>query len=353
MRKVSIDSLIGGEVLAKELYTASGITLIPAGSILKKDYIQKLKELKVNTVFIKDSKVIGYQDFNIESKIQEECKIMVRDILERYSYFAENDLEKIVVVAEKIMDDILSEPNIMYNISCVRKKDESTYSHSINVSALSVLIGLNMKLANDRIRDMAIGALLHDLGMVYLPFDYRNLVLDQCSTEIEKKIKSHVVIGYSMVEDQNWLSNVSKDIILSHHERENGSGYPMRLTKEKMRLETKIVALCDEFDSRVYGYLVKEQAVHRVVDYILSEAGRKFNFKVVQTFIESIVAYPVGSYVRTNMNEIGIVIRQNYKMPMRPVIRVIDAETNDTIIRDLVEELTVFIVEAINGSVRL
>jgi HD-GYP domain-containing protein (c-di-GMP phosphodiesterase class II) len=347
MRKVSIDSLVGGEELAKEVCTVSGLTLIPAGAIIKKDYIEKMKELKINGVYIKPRKIQHSSDVIKEDKIQKECKYMVKQTIEKYSYCANEQLQKIVTVADQIMRDILSEPEVMYNLAIVRDKDESTYSHSINVTALSVLVGLNMKLAKNRVRDLAIGALLHDLGMVYLSFDYRNIVLDQCNDEKKKEIINHVITGYSMVETQDWLSNLAKDIILSHHERDDGSGYPMRLTKDKIRIETKIVALCDEFDSRVYGNLMAKQKVHHAVDYILSEAGRKFDFNVVQTFIESVAVYPVGTHVRTNQNEIGVVIHQNYKMPMRPVIKITSGNIEQPVIRDLVKELTIFIIESL------
>lgn len=348
MRKVSIDSLIGGEKLAKEICTVSGIPLIPVGAIIKKEYIDKMKELRINGVFIEVDENSKNSEILRENKIQNECKYMVKKAIDRFSYCANEQLSEIVRVADQIMNDILSEPEVMYNLSCIREKDESTYSHSVNVTALSVLISLNMRISRNKVRELAIGALLHDLGMVYLPFQYQNILLDECDEEKNKLIKRHVITGYTMVETQDWLSKLSKDIILSHHEREDGSGYPMHLTKEKIRVETKIVSLCDEFDSRVYGNMVNQQKVQDVVDYILSEAGRKFDFNIVQTFIESVVVYPIGTHVRTNQNEVGIVIRQNYKMPMRPVIQIIIQDSEEQIIHDLVKELTIFIVEVID-----
>lgn len=347
MRKVSIDSLNGGERLAKEICTASGITLIPEGAIIKKDYIDKMKELRINAVYIDADTTSSNLEINIEKRIQDECKNLVKETIEKYSYCANEQLNEIVMVAEQIVKDILSEPEVMYNLSLVRDRSESTYSHSINVTALSVLIGLNMKLAKNRIRNLAIGALLHDIGMIYLPFDYGNILLEQCDEEKKKLIKKHVITGYSMVETQEWISNIAKDIILSHHEREDGSGYPMHLKKEKIRIETKIVALCDEFDSRVYGNMVEQQKVQHVIDYILSEAGRIFDFNVVQKFVESVVVYPVGTHVKTNKNEVGVVIQQNYKMPMRPIIQILNNDSSKQIIRDLVKELTIFIVEVL------
>lgn len=359
MKKISIDSIVGGEKLAKEVCTTNGMILIPAGSIIKTDYIEKMKELNIDYIYIQsendnetDEVDMNYKKIDVvkEEKIQNECKNMVKDTIERYTYCASEKLHGIATVAEQIMEDILSVQEVMYNVSCVRDKSESTYSHSVNVSALSVLIGLQMKLSRTRVMDLAIGALLHDIGLAYLPFDSRSIIYDECDEEKKRAIRNHVIIGYSMVESEEWLSPVAKEIILSHHEREDGSGYPMRLTSDKTRIETKIVALCSEFDSRVYGGMIKPEKVHLVMDYILSEAGRKFSLKVVQKFIESVAVYPIGTYVLTNKNEVGVVVNQNYKMPTRPIIKLLQEEDGKPVYRDLVKELTTFIIDTVDNS---
>ena len=350
MRKVSIENLVGGEKLARDVTTINGILLIPEGTILKNVYLEKLQELHINTVYIEHEDIPNEVEMIIEDKIQRDCKLMVKETIEKYSYCANSELHEIVDIADQIMRDIVSNADVMYNISYVREKSEAVFSHSINVSALSVLIGLKMKLSMKRVHDIAVGALLHDLGIVYLPFSLQEVNYDECQEEEKRIIRKHVITGYSLLEHEKWLSSVSKDIILSHHERSDGSGYPMRLKNNKLRVETRIVALCDEFDNRVYGNLCRSDKIQVVMDYILSEAGRKYDFKVVQAFIESVAVYPIGTYVKTNTNEIGLVIRQNYKMPTRPVIKILSEAGEDENIRDLTKELTLFIVDTVDIS---
>jgi len=148
-----------------------------------------------------------------------------------------------------------------------------------------------------------------------------------------------------------WLSSTSKDIILNHHERMDGSGYPFHLKGDKIRIGSRIVAICDEFDSRVYGNLVPKMKVHDAIDFIVSQAESKFDLEVVRAFVASVAAYPIGALVITNENEIGIVLRQNPKCPTRPVIRIIqDAngrKPTEWIEKDLTKELTLFIKDTI------
>lgn len=347
MKKIQVDKLKGGEKLAREITNSQGIVLIPKGVVIKKEYIHKMKELSIERVYIEAQEEECQEDQIIEEKIQNECMNLVKETIERFSYCANTELQEITVVADQIMRDILDEPQVMYNISMVRDRDESTFSHSINVTALSVLVALNMKLSKNRVRDLAVGALLHDLGMVFLPFSWQNTNLDECEEERRKAIMKHVITGYSMVEHEDWISSAGKEIVLSHHERCDGSGYPMHLKAAHLRTEIKIVGLCDEFDNRVYGNMLPKQKIHHVIDYLLSEAGRKFDFNVVQRFIESVAVYPLGTHVRMNNGQEGIVVRQNFKMPTRPVIRLISGISNEEEYLDLTKELTAFIQDTV------
>lgn len=350
MKRVRIDQIKGIERIAKDICLGNGTILLPAGAILKKEYIQYLVSLNIADVYVED-KVNVVVEKVIEEVIQDQCKQIVKNTIEKYSYCGNVELRDITKAADNIMKDIISQPEVMYNISCVREKSESTYCHSINVAALSVLIALRIKLPENRVREVAVGALLHDLGIMYVPFDCKNLIYDFCDDVTKKEIMKHVITGYTAVEKEKWLSSTSKEIILSHHERDDGSGYPMHLTKDKVRLETKIVALCDQFDSMVYGNLNRKLKVHNVIDYIVSQAGIKFDYKIVKVFIASVAVYPIGTYVITNENEIGIVIKQNSKMPTRPVIRMIENQEGKqytTIVeKDLTKELTLFIVDTL------
>ncbi|WP_066713784.1 HD-GYP domain-containing protein [Clostridium sp. Marseille-P299] len=351
MKRVGIDQIVGIEKIVKDICLSNGTILLPAGAVIKKEYIRYLQNLNIHDVYIEDP-VDVQMDNVIEEIIQEECKEIVKTTIEKYSYCGNVELQDITEAADNILNEMIRKPEVMYNISQVREKSESTYAHSINVAALSVFIGLRMKLKEERIKDIAIGALLHDLGILYLPFDYRNINYNSCDESLKKEIKKHVITGYSSVDKEKWLSSISKEIILSHHEREDGTGYPMRLTKEKIPFETKLVSLCDEFDSLVYGYFTNKLKVHDAIDYIISQAGVKFDHKIVRKFVESVAAYPVGTYVITNENEIGVVLRQNKKLPTRPVIRMIEdanGEYYTTIVeKDLTKELTLFIRDTLN-----
>lgn len=352
MRIISIDSVKGNELLAKDIVNNTNSILMTAGTVVKKEYIDRLRELDIEYIYVEDDLAQGVNlTESLELQIKDQCQEAVREILLKYSYHNETELEEIKSIADEIIYDIMKEPEIMYNLSSIRNKSESTYSHSLNVCALSVILALKLKLARNKIREIAIGCLLHDIGFTYISLDYRNLLLVNCSEKEQKEIKKHIIYGYSAIEKMKWLSSTSKDIIISHHERIDGSGYPFHLKDEKIKIGSKIAAICDEFDSMVYGNLVKKMKVHDAIDFIVSQAGVKFDFTVVQAFVASVAAYPTGALVITNQGEIGIVLRQNPKCPTRPVIRIIKnkegKKPSEWVEKDLTKELTLFITDTI------
>lgn len=361
MKRVSVDKLLGGETIAKEIATVHGLVIIPAGAKLKKEYIQKLKELHIDWIYIENedeqetkvstSPVQGIVEIQVEKKILEECVEQIKDTIERYTCCASNELTGVVEVANRIIQEILEQPNVMYNVSTIRKNAYTTYTHSINVTTLAVLVALRLKLPQKRVQDIAVGALLHDLGISCLPFDYEKINLDECDEKQISELKKHVIIGYSMIKDEGWISTTSKEIILSHHERDDGSGYPMHLTKDKISMETKIVAICDELDNEVYSNDHLKYKVHHVIDNIMSKAGTLFDFRVVNAFVEVVAVYPIGTYVLLSTEEIGIVMNQNYRMPTRPVVQVLGIRELDLSqkgrVVDLSKELTTYVKDTI------
>ena len=287
--RVILNQLKGGEKLEKDVQSDNGMIILPAGTVIKKDYISKLREMKIFYVHI-ECETESVIDPVTEEKIKQQCQVVVKNTIEKYSYCGDVELKEITKVADNIMDDILSQPEVMYNVSCVRDRTEGTYAHSINVAALAVMLAIKMGLSEERVRDIAVGSLLHDIGLVYIPQYLLGKDIETCSERQVKEIRSHVIIGYSVLEREKWLSNRAKEIILSHHERCDGSGYPMRLKANKIHLDTKIVALCDEFDNQVYGCFTPKKKVKDVIEYLVSQADVKYDFRVVKVFNESVAA---------------------------------------------------------------
>ena len=354
MRRISMKDVKDGDVLAKDLFSSSGVVLMSEGTRLKQEYIVRLLELGVKQVWIVDNEKkedISLSSSLVEEEIKEQCGEMVRSTIEKYTYTANDELKEIVKVADEIIEEVLNEPKVMYSVSCVREKSNALYQHSVNVAALSTLIALRAKLPRNKVKEVTVGALLHDIGYTTISTDVSNLDLETCEEKVRKEVMYHVVYGYTDVEKKDWVSNTVRDIVLYHHERLDGSGYPLHIKGKQIRQEVRIVALCDQFDSMIYGNLMPRYKVREAMDYLMSQAGVKFDFSLVQLFMESVAAYPIGITVVTNEGDTAVVVGQNFKFPTRPIIRLLKNikgeayEGNEE--RDLTKCLTLAIADSV------
>lgn len=352
MRRIKTEHIRGREILAKDIYSAGGVVLISEGTILKKDYVEKLLELNITDVFVEDeiSKEIQVQDIT-EEKIREQCSEKLEETLERFSYASNNELRELSMVATEVMEGVLLQDEVIYTISNVRSHSKSLYEHSLSVAALSILVAVRAGYTQKETKEIAMGALLHDIGFANVKEKYQGLILSEQEEMVQKEIKRHVVYGYIEVEQQEWISPVSREIILYHHERLDRSGYPFHMSGDKIKPQVRLVAICDAFDNMVYGNLEKRKKVHEALDEIMKNAGNKFDSELVKIFLGSVATYPTGSMVSLNTGKNAIVLRQNADNPTRPLVRIVEQNSQGEWVRkedhDLTEELTIFIVDTI------
>ena len=352
MRRIKTEQIKGREILAKDVYSTSGAVLISEGTILKKEYVDKLLELKITDVFVEDeiSRDIQVQDIT-EEKISEQCTEKLKDTLERFSYASGEELRELYRVATEVMEGVLLQDEVIYTISNVRNYSRSLYEHSLSVAALSILIAVRAGYSQTETKEIAMGALLHDIGFTNVKEKYRGIILDEEEEKVQKEIKRHVVYGYIEVEQQDWIPSISREIILYHHERLDRSGYPFHMSGDKLKPQVRLVAICDAFDNMVYGNLERRKKVHEALDEIMRYGGLKFDADLVKIFLRSVATYPTGALVQLNDGRNGIVLRQNAETPTRPLIRIVEQNKDGEWIRkedkDLAEELSLFIIDTI------
>lgn len=352
MRRIKTEQIRGREILAKDIYSAGGVVLISEGTILKKEYIEKLLELKITDIFVEDeiSKEIQVQDIT-EEKIREQCEEKLEETLERFCYSSGNEFRELSKVVTEIMEGVLLQEEVIYTISNVRSHSKSLYEHSLSVATLSVLIAVRAGYTQSEAKEIAMGALLHDIGFTSVKEKYQGLILSELEEKVQKEVKRHVIYGYIEVEQQDWISSTSREIILYHHERLDRSGYPFRMSGDKIKPQVRLVAICDAFDSMVYGNLEKRRKVYEAVEEILINAGTRFDAEFVKIFLASVAIYPTGSMVCLNTGKNAIVLRQNADNPTRPVVRIVelnkDGEWERKEEKDLAKELDFFIVDTI------
>ena len=348
MKRCKVDDLTGTEILAKDVFTPEYQVLLSVGMPLKQEYIEKLRELDIKEVYIEDDEPHTKTVVILREEVEASLKFKVKSILEKHTYSQNNKLEELSRTADHIIMNILEEDQVVEQIYDIKGRSSDIYEHSINICSIATIVALKLDLPPRMVHDIGVSCLLHELGMRYLTIDYADRNVEELSESEYAEYKKHPIYGYTALRGENWISNESKNMILYHHERLDGSGYPLKATD--IPIECRIIQICDVFDEMICGIGCKRLKVYEAIEYLRSFKDVKFDGKIVDTFLEFTAVYPAGSTVLTNERETGIVLYQNKEFPDRPVLRIIkdkDGRSVD-IVKDLVEVNNVYIEEVID-----
>ena len=347
MKLCKVIDLTGKEILAKDVITPEYKILLSAGTPLKQDYIHKLKELDIRDVYIKEDEPDAKTVIILREEVGENIRFKVKNILEKHTYSHNEELVELCQTADNIISNILEEDGVIEKIFDIKGRSSDIYEHSINLCSLATIVALKMKLPQQTVHDIGVSCLLHDLGLRYLTIEYENQNLDMLSEAEYGEYKKHPVYGYSALRSENWISNASKNMILYHHERLDGSGYPLRATE--IPKECRIIQICDAFDEMICGIGCERSKVYEAVEYLKTFRNIKFDGEIVDIFLQFTAVYPAGSIVKTNEGETGVVLYQNKDFPDRPVIRITKDKKGKKVdvIKDLIQINHIFIEEVI------
>jgi len=221
-----------------------------------------------------------------------------------------------------ITESILRNPDALLCLSGLKKRDEYTYLHSLSVCILSITLGRDLGLSRSALLELGFGAFLHDIGKMRIPDDVLNKP-GRLNTDEMRVMRKHPRYGIDIVDGSERIPASSRDVIFSHHERLDGSGYTQGVKGSRIHPLTHIVSVCDTYDAIISHRPYKDARAPLDATAVLYRArGRFFEPHLVHQFIRCIGVYPVGSLVALSTNEIGVVIGSNEER-MRPKVLVV------------------------------
>ncbi|RMD01672.1 HD-GYP domain-containing protein [Clostridium autoethanogenum] len=352
MRVISVSSLKGDEILGRQIYDEFGRVLRNVGVRFKPYYIKRIKEIGINCVYIDDdiSKNVIIEE-SVSQKTRQMSKHAVREMIGTYCREGKTDNSSIMNSVNSVIEDVVSNKEVLINVAEISASDNNIYSHSVNVCVLATIIGTHMGYSVMKLKDIATGALLHDIGKIKIMNDRKLLDNFKTKEELDKYITlMHPKVGYDFLGSQYiWNASV-KVVALMHHERSDGSGYPLKLQGDEINKIAKMVSICDVFDNMISGRNgLQSKSVNEVIEYLVGMSNTYFDAEMVRKFTMNIAAFPTGSGVILSSNEKGLVVKQNNSMPMRPVVKVIYDKAGNLLLEpyeiDLLKELTLFITK--------
>ncbi|MBS1226804.1 MAG: metal dependent phosphohydrolase [Proteobacteria bacterium] len=225
-------------------------------------------------------------------------------------------------LVEEISNSVSRNPGALISLARLKTADDYTYMHSVAVCALMVALSKQLRLNDEQTRSAGIAGLLHDLGKAMMPMDVLNKP-GKLTDEEFAIIKKHPEAGHQLLLGSTGADEIALDVVLHHHEKTDGSGYPKHFKASEISLFAKMGAVCDVYDAITSNRPYKAgwdpaESLRKMAEWCTGH----FDPRIFQAFVKSLGIYPIGSLVRLSSGRLGIVIDQAPDSLLKPRIKV-------------------------------
>ncbi len=314
--------LKGSEILAESLMTEKKEVIVPKGTVLRREYIPLIHSLGIEALTVEDPyEHLEKPNYFINLSCMQSIISQVKRLMERHIYHAGKPLYEFEMIANEIIKQMNAMPESM--VVDLYERTPDLYEHTVMVTLLAVRVARKLHLDQKKQYDIAVGCLLHDIGIRYITTKYADREWKNADSMDVFEFKKHTILGYSALEHETWIPDSARKMILFHHEKQDRTGFPMR--RKNPEIECKIIQACDAFDCGICGMECRRISVQDMLEKIRKESGTKFDSEVVNVLVSGIAHYPVGTTVKMDNQMEGIVISQTDD-PESPVIMLLDTE---------------------------
>ena len=337
MRRVNTADLIPGMVTAEDVLSYNNQLILPKGLILNDKTITKLAFYSILQVKVEDVTEDIESSIDTEPSYTEKMrkspefikfkkefesdvdsfKSVVNDVVERG---APLEIDKLMNHTLNILNPSWTSPNIFDMLHCMREYDDATYIHCMNVALICNVFARWLRLSEEEIQNATISGLLHDIGKTQIPDSIikkpGKLTDDEYNT-----IKRHPQEGYIMLKSSS-LPDGIRNAVLMHHERCDGTGYPLGLTGDKIGNYAKIVSIADVYDAMTSARVYRGPSCpFQAIALFESEGLQKYDSQYILVFLENVVNTYLLNKVRLNNGVIGKIVYINKEHLSSPTIQ--------------------------------
>lgn len=326
IKNINFSELKAGMVVAKDV-EQSGRVILKKGLKMTESMIEKLNKVYVIgavDVYEKEDERTPEEKKRLEfNKIENEFTEIsdnLKKLFDKIFTNSDDFLSDIREFSKRIQEEIKSQDLIIKNIVLHGSGSDVIYRHGVNVSALCALLGIWLGMNESQINLLVYSSILHDCGKIKLEPKILNKPGKLTDNEY-KEIKKHSIIGYDMVKKLKYIDKSVSYGVLMHHERLDGSGYPLGLKGDEIHPFGKIIAIADVFDAinSDRGYKSKK-APFEALRIVKEEGLGKLDYKYVQVFLEHIINYYLGEEVILNNGDRCKILQMNANEIQRPLV---------------------------------
>ncbi|NOU70621.1 HD domain-containing protein [Paenibacillus sp. LMG 31458] len=343
MKYVHLDSVEPGQFLGRTIFASNGAILLSEDVQLTVFMINTLNRIGVTMIYIKDPNL---EDVEIPEILSDETKrIVMQQMGQTFAAIQsgkEFNSRAMSISINTLLDEIMKNRDVLVQLTDIRTEDNKMYVHATNVCMMAVLIGINMGFNGTQLKELAIGALLHDVGKL-------ELVCDDESPDMKKH---HTWRGFELLKNKREFSLLIAHVAFQHHETLNGQGVPRGLMSEDIHIYAKITAVANMYDNLLFDVsLGRRMLPHEACEHMMAVAETQLDRDVLIQFLKIVSIYPTGASVRLSNRETGVVVGQHRGLPSRPIVRIAKQNTMDKELDiteiDLAKHTTIFIEQVL------
>lgn len=336
MVRYNIDEVNEEMILGESIFLPSGEMLLAAGYQIKERYRERLKQMGYTSVLVHiDGTEDVIPDDTITQETQREMTVALNEsskelasAMERFRARSNEHVKDVIAknrqylskyimtsgmaaALQKFIDEIVSHGSVVLNMSAMQQAHPALLGHAMNVTITSLCIGRKYKFSYEEMKQLGIGALHYDIGMIVTPPEVIAKKPSQRSEEEKRAYAQHTSLGYVMLTENASVPATSAAVVLQHHEHQDGSGYPLKLKgdngpplkdisrRNMIHRFAEIVMVANTYDMLTTGREVEKKLdIRDTIRELIKMSGTAANSEVVKALVSIVPLFPVGARVR-------------------------------------------------------
>lgn len=331
---VKAEEFLSGMCLARDIHfydmSLGSAVIMKKGQKLTEMQITQLLNAKIDGAYIDTATSEVRIVSSINQEIRREAIYNIHSLADNFidsnKGVQKSDIEAIGNTAQDLIDSLSSKKDILINIADIKMYDDYTYHHSLSVSIMAIAIGIELGLPNTMLKELGLAGLLHDIGKIAIPIEIINKP-GKLNAEEFDIVKMHPVHAANHLRERNLVNDNIYAGIVGHHEKLDGSGYPLKLSGTDIHPYARIIAVADVYDALTSNRPYRIPSTpSEAIEYVMGGMGSHFDERIVHAFLRKVAPYPIGSKVRLSNGETAYIIKNYPDQPLRPLVAVIGGE---------------------------
>jgi cyclic di-GMP phosphodiesterase len=287
-----------------------------------------------------DNQIPVQQEIERARVIYKEAHNIMQDLMGDIRLGKQVEVERVEPISIELVESVFRNKDALVSLSRIKDKDHYTFMHSVSVAGLMITFSRAMGFDMNLIKEIAIGGMLHDVGKMMMPDNVLNKPgkLDDGEFKI---MKSHVVYSKELLEGKPGITQAALDVAAMHHERIDGTGYPLGLKGDEISLVGQMSTIVDVYDALTSVRVYKSAwEPNLALKKLLEWSDHHFKPELVKQFIRCLGIYPIGTLVELESGNVAIVIEQGINDLLNPIVKIIYNTRKKGLVRISILDLT-------------